>query len=256
MSDEQQLNTGGDNPPIIKKVIKKHGGHHGGAWKVAYADFVTAMMALFIVLWVLAQSEGVKEAVSGYFKDPAGFTDKSGGIFENDLLELRFEAEIMSREMQKEKFQAMQDSIMEALGGTPEFADLLDQVDIQMVDEGMLIEMLEAIDDVFFEIGSAELRNTGREVIRKVGSQISKLPNQIAVEGHTDSRPFLSKGARYTNYELSADRANSARRALMEGVTAEQIDEIRGYADRRLKDEKDPYSVVNRRVSIIIKYRE
>ena len=143
-----------------KKKPKKHHGHHGGAWKVAYADFVTAMMALFIVLWVLGQSEEVKKAVAGYFKDPAGFQLTSetppGGI-KNDIINLQLEAKRLQREKQQKQFEEMKGKIMRELQQNPSFKNLMDQIEITMVDEGLKIEMLESADNVFFQIGSAKL---------------------------------------------------------------------------------------------------
>ena len=243
----------------VKKKPKKHHGHHGGAWKVAYADFVTAMMALFIVLWVLGQNEEVKKAVAGYFKDPAGFhltneANPQGGV-KNDIINLQLEAKRFQREKQEKQFEEMKGRIMKELKQNPQFANLLDQIEITMVDEGLKIEMLESADNVFFEIGSAKLNIYAEQILKKIGNDIKNLPNLIVVEGHTDSRKYNGTIKDYDNYDLSTDRANSAKRALEEGgIPESQIDEIRGYADKRLRDPKDPFSVVNRRISIILKY--
>lgn len=252
--------AGEKQPIIVKKIIKKGGGHHGGAWKVAYADFVTAMMALFIVLWILGQDSEVKEAVSGYFRDPVGFTMKSrlmidqknlgvqiNSINQNDLEEIQQEEE-------ERRFTEMKDDLTAELGEDENFVPLLDQMKIEMIDDGMRIEMMESEFDVFFELGSSTMSAKARSFIKTVGAKLSKIPNKIAIEGHTDARP-LNSGGNYTNYELSTDRANSARRTLIEGgVAVGQIDEIRGYADKRLRDKDNPYGVTNRRISIIIKY--
>ena len=252
MADESQ--------PIIVKKIKKGGGHHGGAWKVAYADFVTAMMALFIVLWILGSSEEVKEAVSSYFNDPTGVPLPGAEALNKNpkpLIEPAIDDEILFREREKRRLEKMGEEIVDELKSDAEFEGLMDQVEVQIVDEGLKIELVESTEDVFFELGSAQLDRKAEDILEKVGKKLSGLPNNIVIEGHTDSRPFTSKGGMYTNYELSADRANSARRALMRGGLAEkQIDEIRGYADKRLKDKNDPNSIVNRRISIIVKFSE
>ena len=257
MSDEQQ--------PIIVKKIVKGGGHHGGAWKVAYADFVTAMMALFIVLWILGQSESVREAVSGYFNDPVGFTMPGAEALNKDpklLIEPQIDEEILFREREKRRLEQMGQEIVNDLEsdlgeGNSEYLGLMDQIQIEIIDEGLRIELVESSDDVFFKLGSAELDPKAERIMEKVGKKLSGLTNKVVIEGHTDSRPLLSRGGLYTNYELSADRANSARRALMQGgLTEENIDEIRGYADKRLKDKNDPFSLVNRRISIIVKFSE
>jgi len=241
-----------------KKKPKKHHGHHGGAWKVAYADFVTAMMALFIVLWVLGQSEEVKQAVAGYFKDPAGFQISSAappGGSKNDIINLQLEAKRLQREKQQKQFEEMKGKIMKELGQNPNFVTLLDQIEITMVDEGLKIEMLESADNVFFEIGSSKLNIYAEQILRKIGGDLKNLPNYVVVEGHTDSRRYNGSISGYDNFDLSAERANSAKRALeIGGLSESQIDEIRGYADKRLRDPIDPYSLVNRRISIILRY--
>ncbi len=253
MSDEKQ-------PIIIKKVYKKGGGHHGGAWKVAYADFVTAMMALFIVLWVLGQDSEVKDAIAGYFRDPVGFTLKSRAVIDQKNLGVQINSinqndlEKINKEEEERRFNEMKEELTAELGEDENFLPLLDQMEIEMIDDGMRIEMLDSEDDVFFKSGSSQMSAKARKFIKAVGEKLAKIPNKIAIEGHTDARP-LNKGGNYTNYELSTDRANSARRTLISGGVGEgQIDEIRGYADKRLKDKDNPFSVVNRRISIIIKY--
>jgi len=253
MADEKQ-------PIIIKKVIKKGGGHHGGAWKVAYADFVTAMMALFIVLWVLGQDEEVKQAVSGYFRDPVGFTMKSRAMIDGRNASMKIKTinqkdlDEINKQEEERKFEEMKEDITADLSKDENFIPLLDQMNIEMIDDGMRIEMLESEDDVFFDLGSAHLSGKANGFLKKIGATLKNIPNKIAIEGHTDARPLNNSG-NYTNYELSADRANSARRALIAGGVHEgQIDEIRGFADNRLKDKKNPFSIVNRRISIIIKY--
>ena len=117
--------------------------------------------------------------------------------------------------------------------------------------------MIESTDDVFFQLSSARLSDEAETILERIGYEINSLPNKVVVEGHTDARPFNSSDDEYTNYELSADRANSARRALIAGgLKPEKLDEIRGYADNRLRDKQNPYSIVNRRISIILKYSE
>ncbi len=251
---------GNDLPPIIVKK-KGHGhGHHGGAWKVAYADFVTAMMALFIVLWILGQSQEVKEAVAGYFKDPVGFKEggskipfpgKGAGILDGQKSE-----EEIAQEVEKQKIENIKDKILTEVSDNKALKSILSNLKFEVTNEGLRIEMIEEGNNIFFDLGSAHLNDRARAILKIIAQQLVKLPNKIAVEGHTDSRPFNSaKMPGYTNYELSADRANAARRELMDdGVSNAQIDGIIGYADKRLRDPKDPYSLVNRRISIIVKY--
>ncbi len=244
------------------KIVKKkgHGGHHGGAWKVAYADFVTAMMALFIVLWVLSQSDEVKEAVAHYFKDPVGFSAKSSGVIgqgrkDSGKKNKAVTKSISMREFEQKKFEELKLQIEKDIGKNKAFLKLAGQVEISIEDDGLRIEMVDKKDNYFFDIGSAHLKPAAREMLHKIGEKLKTLKNKIVIEGHTDARPFIRRNGVYTNFELSADRANAARRALIEGgLPPDQIDEVRGYADHRLRDPQHPYSLVNRRISIIIKY--
>ena len=170
ISDENQLpNLGGDDneslPPIIKKIKKGHGGHHGGAWKVAYADFVTAMMALFIVLWVMGQSEEVKEAVAGYFKDPVGFSTKSGSMLEGagpSPLDLNIQQEMEKMKQEKEDLQKMGDKLIDELKDDTGLMNLADQVNIEVANDGLKIELIDSENDLFFEVGTSELKSEAK----------------------------------------------------------------------------------------------
>lgn len=255
------LNDSGQEPIIIKKGKKGEGGHHGGAWKVAYADFVTAMMALFIVLWIMGQDSEVKEAVAGYFKNPVGYVMGKGETLIESAEENSIEPKIMDeaafKEREREKLTALGQELTGQLESSEQFKNLLGSINIQIVNEGLKIEIMDSDEDVFFELGTAKLKKKPLELLHIIGQELSKLNNKIIIEGHTDARAYSGGNLGYTNYELSADRANSARRALIEGgMNMEQIDEIRGYAANRLRDKKDPYNSVNRRISIIVKYNE
>lgn len=247
-----------DQAPIIKKIKKVHGGHHGGAWKVAYADFVTAMMALFIVLWILGQDQEVKEAVSGYFKDPVGFSSKGKNILEgssSQLINLNLEEEIQKKEAERQELEKMGEKLKSEIEGDTELMNISDQVRVEIVKEGLRIELIDSEKDVFFDLGTSELKLDAKRLIQKVGQELSKMPNKIIVEGHTDSRQYSNNGSGYSNFELSTDRANSAKRALvLGGVMESQIDEIRGFADTRLRNPEDPFSFLNRRISITVKF--
>lgn len=252
MSEEPE-----QRPIIIKKVKKGHGGH-GGAWKVAYADFVTAMMALFIVLWVMGQDQEVLEAVASYFKDPIGFSSKSSQFLEGknkNIINPETEDAKQQKEEEEKKLKEMGEEIVQELKADPGFKELLDQVEVKMVKEGLRIELIDTDKDLFFEIGTSKINSKAELLLKKIGHNLAKLPNKIVVEGHTDARKYTGDGAGYSNFELSTERANSARRALLLGGLPEsQFDEVRGYADRILKDKNDPYNAINRRISIIIKY--
>jgi chemotaxis protein MotB len=249
-----------DAAPVIKKVKKVHGGHHGGAWKVAYADFVTAMMALFIVLWVLGQKPEVVEQVANYFKDPVGFSTKSKILIEgknNPIPDVNIKDEMQKHEAEKAEMESMKEKLANEIGQDTDLMGLADQVKIEVVKEGLRIELTDSANDIFFEIGTSEMKLKAKKLLLKIGMEISKLKNKIIVEGHTDSRQFHNIGTGYTNFELSSERALSAKRELViGGLQEKQIDEVRGYADTRLRDPNDPYSFVNRRISITVKFNK
>jgi len=236
------------NRPII--VIKKkigHGGHHGGAWKVAYADFVTAMMALFIVLWLMNSSKQVQEAVGGYFKDPSGNSKMVGtdqrGSGENFTLT-------------KDDMTKLKEQLQKSVRRLNDFEKLKDHIEMTITAEGLRIELLESASGTFFESGSPRPNNDCKQLLSLLSAEMAKLPNKISIEGHTDSKPYQGS-ENYTNWELSADRANAARRLMQEnGVRTDQIAEIRGYADQRLRSPSNPEDPSNRRVSLIVHYLE
>jgi chemotaxis protein MotB len=231
-------------PIIIKKKVV-HGGHHGGAWKVAYADFVTAMMALFIVLWLLNSSKEVKEAVGGYFKDPTGKSKKVGngetGSGENFAVS-------------KDNMEKLKDELQKSVRKMNDFNQLKKQIEMTVTAEGLRVELLESEVGTFFTSGSAAPSEKGKEMLVLLARELSKLPNTISIEGHTDSKPFASQN-NYSNWELSADRANSARRLMQQsGLRANQVSQVRGYADQRLRKPDQPEDASNRRISMIVQY--
>ena len=243
---------------VVRKKKGGHGGHHGGAWKVAYADFVTAMMALFIVLWIVGQSKQVKEYIAQYFKDPGAFSEntKGGGAFEFEKISVgeRLAEENLKR--QEEKLKELGEKIMEEMKKTPTIRDLAKQIKIEITKEGMRIELIEQSEKVFFDVGTAHLKEDATKVLTIIAGELVKLPNHVIIEGHTDARQYQSTDG-YSNYELSADRANSARRVLMKnGLTDIRLDQVAGYADKRLRNPQNPLDVVNRRVSILVRFDE
>jgi chemotaxis protein MotB len=240
--------TQAKSPVIIRKVIRKHeGGHHGGAWKVAYADFVTAMMALFIVLWLLNSDESTKKAVAGYFRDPSGASSGTGsgaaGSGESLII----------GEQEMHKLKERMEGILRQL---PEFNKALSaQVQMTVTGEGLRVELLESENGVFFETGNATPTRSGTSLLSAMATELGKLPNKIAIEGHTDSRPFT--GNAYGNWELSVDRANTARRLMQNaGLRPDQISQVRGFADQRLKAPATPTDPSNRRVSVVVGYTQ
>ncbi len=231
---------------IVKKKIN-HGGHHGGAWKVAYADFVTAMMALFIVLWLLNTSKPVREAIAGYFKDPAGTADKTGSSQTSAGENL-----VISRD----NVAQLKEKLQKALEQMHDFDQLKDQIEITVTSEGLRIELLESATGTFFDLGNPQPNKNGRELLITLAHQLAEVPNKISIEGHTDSKPYSSSGL-YGNWELSADRANAARRIMQEdGLRPDQVSQIRGFADQRLRKPEDPFDPSNRRISVIVHYVE
>ena len=231
---------------IIKKKVN-HGGHHGGAWKVAYADFVTAMMALFIVLWLLNSSEQVRKAVSAYFQDPSGSGSHSGSASTGT-------GETVS--VNKDNMTELKDKLEQAMKRSPEFEKLKDYIQMSVTGEGLRVEMMESEKGIFFESGSGHPSETGHELILRLGEELKKLPNDLLIEGHTDAKPF-SSGGDYSNWELSTDRANAARK-LMEanGMPHGRIVQVRGFADQNLRDKDNPEAACNRRISVIVRYKD
>jgi len=260
--------NGHDNRVIIirrKKVISH--GHHGGAWKVAFADFVTALMALFIVLWVIGQSKEVREYVSEYFRDPGAFNSKTKAtIITANVQSLGEDATGLKRTKHNDstgqearKFEAerralseVERKLREMLDDTPEFSTLRTMVEIELTAEGLRIQLIDEQHASIFDLGSARLQREAMHLLTKIGQELAALPNQVIIEGHTDSRPY-SAGNGYSNWELSADRANAARRVLESaGVRRDQIRQVRGFADRMLRNTDNPFDIHNRRVSIIV----
>ncbi len=235
-------------PPIIiiKRKKKGHGGHHGGAWKVAYADFVTAMMALFIVLWLLSSSEDVKKAIGGYFQDPAG-VGKQVGTSQFGSGE--------SLTLKKDDMAKLKDKLQDAIKDVPALQKMKNQVQMIVTGEGLRIELIETEKGMFFDSGSARPSEKGKELLAVLADQLGKLPNRILIEGHTDAKPFNS-GGDYGNWELSTERANSARRWMQTaGLRPGQVGQVRGFADQNLRNPKDPEDPSNRRISVIIQYQ-
>jgi len=234
-------------PPIIIKKKAAHAGHHGGAWKVAYADFVTAMMALFIVLWLLNSSDKVKKAVGGYFKDPTGTSKLVGsdmvGSGENFIVT-------------KDNMEQLKEELQKAIREVPKFDKLENHIDMTVTNEGLRIELTESAAGTFFDSGSAQISTDGGDLLKLLAQELGKLPNKLAIEGHTDSKQY-PPAAPYTNWELSADRANAARRLMQEnGIREDQVTQVRGFADQKLRKPDAPMDPSNRRISVIVKYME
>ena len=234
-----------DKRPIIIKKKVSHGGHHGGAWKVAYADFVTAMMALFIVLWLMNSSKQIQEAVGGYFKDPTGTAKQVGsdmmGSGENFTIT-------------KDNMQELKEQLQKAIREVPKFDKLKNHIDMTVTNEGLRIELTESASGTFFDSGSPRISADGGDLLITLAQELGKLANKLAFEGHTDSKPY-AEGSNYGNWELSTDRANAARRLMQQnGIHQDQVTQVRGFADQILRKKEDPFDSSNRRISLIVLY--
>jgi len=236
-------------PKAEVRIRHSPGRHSGGAWKVAYADFVTALMALFIVLWMMNASAKVKSSVGGYFKDPRQFArtaaSRSAAISARDSVIPLDNMEDIRKQLEK------------ALAALPGFSQLRDYVKFSLTAEGLRIDLLETDQGMFFVSGSPEPTPAGQDLLRVLAKEMSRLPNRLAIEGHTDAKPFrnASPAAGYSNWELATDRANAARRLLHAyGVRPEQVVEVRGFADQRPYNDKDRFDSKNRRVSVVVRF--
>jgi len=237
------------NPACSPEPVRRRSPERrrGGAWKVAYADFVTALMALFIVLWIVNGSQKVRLSVAGYFRDPRGYTRKLGaGPAANAGEDVRVEPR-KAEDLKKMIEQARQ---------MPDYKKLRDNVKLS-VTGGLRIDFLENEQGSFFITGSPSPTSEGEHLLAVLAGEIGKLPNQVVVEGHSDALPYRNAvpARAYSNWELSADRANAARRLLhANNVRPEQVVEVRGFANRRLLFPEAPASPRNRRISLIVKF--
>lgn len=266
MADDQQHQQ---QPIIIKKVHKGHGGHHGGAWKVAFADFMTAMMAFFLVMWLVGQKEEVRQAVAGYFRDPGNYLTKgSSGVLkgttspipkDDPMSGVKQRAPDRSgggpSEQEKNELSLAAKRIMEELQKQRAFQRLKSNIRFEMTAEGLRIILNESENSpAFFEPGSAKPLARSAGILMTIARELGTLSNSLVIEGHTDAS--FGGGRDYTNWELSADRANAARRLMeVSGLRAGQVREVRGFADRFPMIKSDPNDARNRRVTVVVLYR-
>ena len=238
--------------PIIIIRKKGHGRHphHGGAWKVAYADFVTAMMAFFLVMWIVGQSSQTRDGIAEYFRDPGVFeTTRGNGLLPGTTGEPR---EVPDAGEQG-SITGAASGIRQALAAMPSFKGLSDRVQVSVTTEGMLIDIGDRDGDSFFESGSAELKPALVDILMVIGKELASVNSAVVVDGHTDSRTY--RGATgYDNWTLSSDRAHQARRTLVRaGVPPGQIDTVRAFADTRPTVPGDPLDPRNRRIAILVR---
>ena len=243
-----KLNLPDDAAPRVEVRMRPSAVRHSSsAWKVAYADFATALMALFIVLWMMSASEKVKTSISGYFKDPRAFARAAGSRASANPAEAG----------PRDRMEEIRKQLENALTAMPEFAQLRDHVKFGVTGEGLRIDLLENEQGMFFVSGSAEPTEAGHHLLRVLAAETAQLPNRLVIEGHTDARPFRNAGPAtgYSNWELATDRANAARRLLHGyGVRPEQVVEVRGYADQQPFNSKDLYDARNRRISVVVRF--
>ena len=219
---------------------------------MAYADFVTAMLALFIVLWVMGQNDKVKEAVQAYFRDPSGYMKQGGAPFTVGKGATLSLSEGAVKEAIEKKLEEEITRLQEVLFSSEAMRAFSDQVVFELTEEGIRLEFRDAPKFSFFQVGSALVSPQLDEIFRVLTPEIARLTYPVVIEGHTDSRPYGAKD--YTNWELSADRGNAVRRIMIKyGLDTERISEIRAYAETRPIHPADPTAVENRRVSILLK---
>jgi chemotaxis protein MotB len=232
--------------PLVSRLPEKR---RGGAWKVAYADFVTALMALFIVLWMMNASDAVKHSVEGYFRDPRGYTQTLGAGAASQGEGLRIDRATVND---------VQKRIEEALRSLPNFQRIKKNVLVSVTGEGLRIELMESEQGTFFVSGSPTPTPAGNRLLSVLASELGKMPNQLVIEGHTDARPFRGgESGQWDNWDLSTTRANAARRLLEDaGIRSGQIVELRGFSDRRLLNPTDPTDSRNRRISVVVRFQE
>ncbi len=275
-------------PTVIVRRVKKiqGGGNHGGSWKVAYADFVTAMMAFFLVMWLLAStSKPERAAISEYFRNPSplsgtsstpapgmagpggastsmiklgGATDISRGN-SNDPFQNQRESiptPVDEREREKQQLEALKQELEEAISKSQALEPFKDQLLLDITSEGLRIQIVDKQNRPMFDMGSAKLMPYTREILRELSHFINQVPNHISISGHTDITAYSTQLG-YSNWELSADRANAARRALLEGGMGEdKVARVVGLSSSVLFDKTDPQNPINRRISIVVMTKE
>lgn len=254
-----------EGTPIIIKKKKAHGhGHHGGAWKVAYADFVTAMMAFFMVMWIMGMDQPTREVIAGYFKDPVGFTHntpkskvnitKNSGSLKVDPGQSGADN---AKKQEMKAVRSIEKKVEEAVKKDPVLNKLQEQhgIEVNRTPDGLQIELVEneASSELFFKLGSADVRSQAKFVLSRLSPILASTKRKMMVDGHTDARPLNRPD--YDNFDLSHDRANAVRRLMVaDGCNPGQFLAVRGFASNQLRKKSDPNHFSNRRVTILIPY--
>lgn len=280
---------GAPAPIIVRRIVRKGEGHHGGAWKVAYADFVTAMMAFFLVMWLVgASTDKQKAAISEYFNNPSAVQGTSltpspgaigqGGSGTNVVptgamdaptgptmmaapqvgkADTEAETERRERERDRQRLEALREELNQAIAQSQALAPFKDQLLLDITPEGLRIQIIDQYQRPMFDLGSSQLKDYTVEILAELAGFITGVPNRVSLAGHTDVTPYSGSAQGYTNWELSADRANAARRALVgAGMADDKIARVVGLASSVPFDRADPASPSNRRISIIVLNRE
>jgi chemotaxis protein MotB len=273
-------------PIIIKRVRKGGHGHHGGAWKIAYADFVTAMMAFFLLMWLLGSTtEGDKKGIADYFQSPlkiallasgsgAGdashvihgggqdMTRSAGQVKRGDIDSRRKTVNLQALKAEQvraevARLEQLKQKVEQKIAGNPKLAAIKSQIRLDMTRDGLRIQIVDENQRPMFASGSAVVQPYMRELLREIGAVLAEVPNRLTLEGHTDAAPFAGGDLGYGNWELSADRANASRRELMSGgLPEDRMLRVQGLAASMLFDGRDPLGATNRRISIIVMNRD
>ena len=281
--------TNEKRPIVIKRIKKVAGGHHGGAWKIAYADFVTAMMAFFLLMWLLGSStQSDLQGIADYFNTPlkvalaggSGSGDSSSVIkgggkdltrsegqvkqgelpAEKKIINLKAATEeILRIEKQKEieKLKELKANIEKAIEANPKLQQFNKQILLDITSEGLRIQVVDEKNRPMFKSGSAQLEPYTKEILHEIGMTLSRVPNKVSLSGHTDAQVYSGGEKGYSNWDLSADRANASRRELISGgIGDDKMVRVVGLASAVLFDKKDPLNPINRRISIIVMNKE
>ena len=279
MSDDTQ------RPIIVKRIKKSAHGHHGGAWKIAYADFVTAMMAFFLLMWLLGStSKGDLEGIAEYFKTPMkvamqggsgsgdassvikgggkDLTKKEGQVqkaldpVKKQAVNLKSAKEVFEKQELK-KLQELKEKIEKAIETNPMLKKFKNQILIDLTSEGLRIQIVDEKNRPMFDLGGDHMKSYTVQILQEIGIMLNEVPNRISLSGHTDAMPYSSGEKGYSNWELSADRANSSRRELIAGGMAEsKILRVVGLSSAVMLDDQDPNNPINRRISLIVLNKE
>lgn len=273
-------------PIIIKRVKKAGHAAHGGAWKIAYADFVTAMMAFFLLMWLLGStSEGDKKGIADFFQNPlkvallnggsgsgdssslvkGGGTDlsrQSGQVKRGEIEAPRSTVNLLAlkeeqRKAEQAKLEELKEKVADVLASNPKLAAMRSQIRLDLTKDGLRIQIVDEQSRPMFDSGSAMVKPYMRELLQEIGAVLAEVPNRLTLEGHTDAQPFSGGERGYSNWELSSDRANASRRELIAGgLPDRRVLRVQGLASSQLYERDDPKSPTNRRISIIVMNRE